>query len=58
MYNKWPRVILQVLSPYLKATISQCRHTDGHQAHEKMLDVTNHQGSANHGEKGAFVHCW
>ena len=25
----------------------QKRHTDGQQAHEKMLYITNHQGNAN-----------
>ena len=28
-------------------TFFQRRHTDGQQAHEKMLNITNHQGNAN-----------
>ena len=28
-------------------TFFQRRHTDGQQAHEKMLNMTNHQGNAN-----------
>ena len=28
-------------------TLFQRRHTDGQQAHEKMLNITNHQGNAN-----------
>ena len=28
-------------------TFFQRRHTDGKQAHEKMLNITNHQGNAN-----------
>ena len=28
-------------------TFLQSRHTDGQQAHEKMLYATNHQGNAN-----------
>ena len=33
-------------------TFYQRRHTDGQQTHEKMLDITNHQGNAtqNHSE--------
>ena len=27
-------------------TFIQRRHTDGKQAHEKMLNITNHQGNA------------
>ena len=28
-------------------TFVQGRHTDGQQIHEKMLNITNHQGNAN-----------
>ena len=28
-------------------TLFQRRHTDGQQAHEKIFDITNHQGNAN-----------
>ena len=28
-------------------TVFQRRHTNGHQAHKKMLNLTNHQGNAN-----------
>ena len=28
-------------------TFFQRRHTDGQQAHEKMFNITNHQGNAN-----------
>ena len=28
-------------------TLFQRRHTDGQQTHEKMLNITNHQGNAN-----------
>ena len=31
----------------LKQIFFQRRHTDGQQAHEKMLTITNHQGNAN-----------
>ena len=30
-----------------KRTFFQRRHTDGQQAHEKMLNIANHQGNAN-----------
>ena len=30
-----------------KWTFFQRRHTDGQQAHEKMLNITHHQGNAN-----------
>ena len=29
-----------------KETFLQREHTDGKQAHEKMLNITNHQGNA------------
>ena len=29
-----------------KQTFFQRRHTDGQQVHEKMLNITNHQGNA------------
>ena len=32
-------------------TFFQRRHTDGQQIHEKMLDITNHQGNANQDHK-------
>ena len=28
-------------------TFFQTRHTDGQKAHKKMVNITNHQGSAN-----------
>ena len=28
-------------------TLFQRRHTNGQQAHEKMLNITNHRGNAN-----------
>ena len=28
-------------------TFFQIRHTDGQQAHKKMLNITDHQGNAN-----------
>ena len=31
----------------IKQTIFQRGNADGQQAHEKMLDITNHQGNAN-----------
>ena len=31
----------------LKQTFFQRRHTDGQQAYEKMLNITNHQENAN-----------
>ena len=30
-----------------KQTFFQKRHTDGQQAHENMLNITDHQGNAN-----------
>ena len=30
-----------------KQTFFQRRHTDGQEAHEKMLNITNYQGNAN-----------
>ena len=30
-----------------KQAFFQRRHTDGQQTHEKMLNITNHQGNAN-----------
>ena len=30
-----------------KETFLQGRHTDGHEAHEKMLNITNYQRNAN-----------
>ena len=32
-------------------TLSQRVHADGQQAHEKMLNMTNHQGNANKNHK-------
>ena len=31
----------------VEKTFFQRRHTDGQQAHEKMLNISNHQGNAN-----------
>ena len=31
----------------LEQTFSQRRYTDGKHKHEKMFDITNHQGNAN-----------
>ena len=30
-----------------ESKVALFRHTDGHQVHEEVLNVTNHQGSAN-----------
>ena len=30
-----------------KQTFAQGRHTEGEKAHEKMLNITNHEGNAN-----------
>ena len=39
-------------------TFFQRRHTDGQQAHEKMLNITNHQGNANrkHNERSPHTY--
>lgn len=37
-------------------TFFQKRHTDGQQAHEKILNVTNHQGNANQNHNGTSLH--
>ena len=42
--NKKPNLIM---GRRLKQTFLQRRHTDGQQAHEKMLNFTNHQGNTN-----------
>ena len=31
----------------IEQTLFQRRHTNGQQAHEKMLNITNYQGNAN-----------
>ena len=30
-----------------ESKVALLRHIDGHQVHEKVLNITNHQGSAN-----------
>ena len=42
--NKQPN---QKLGRRPKQTFLQRRHTDGHKAHEKMLNITNYQRNAN-----------
>ena len=37
-------------------TFFQRRHTDDHQVHEKVLNVTNHQGNANQNHKEILPH--
>ena len=39
-----------------KQTFLQRRHTDGQQAHEKMLNITNHQGNANQNQNEISPH--
>ena len=34
----------------------QIRHTDGQQAHEKMLNITNHQGNTNQNHNEISLH--
>ena len=36
----------------------QRRHTDGQQAHEKMLNITNHQKNANQNNKELSPHTY
>ena len=42
--NKQPNPKMGIRS---KQTFLQRRHTDGQEAHEKMLNITNYQGNAN-----------
>ena len=37
-------------------TFFQRRHTDGQLAHEEMLNITNHQGNANHNHNEISPH--
>ena len=37
-------------------TFFQRRHTDGQQAHEKMFNITNHQGNANQNHNEVSPH--
>ena len=41
-------------------TFFQRRHTDGQEVHEKMLNITNHQGNANqsHNEITLYLSEW
>ena len=43
--NKQPN---QKMGRRTKETFLQRRHTNGQQAHEKMLNITNHQENADH----------
>ena len=36
--------------------VALLRHTDGHQVHEKVLNITNHQGSANQNHSEILPH--
>ena len=37
-------------------TFFQRRHTDGQQAHEKMFNITNHQGKADQNHRDSISH--
>ena len=39
-----------------KQTFFQRRHTDGQQAHEKILSITNYYRNANQNQKGVSPH--
>ena len=39
----------------LKQTFCQRRHTDGQEAHEKMLNITNYQRNANQNYKEVSI---
>ena len=39
-----------------ESTFLQRRHADGHQAHEKMLNTTNYQGTVNQNYNEVSLH--
>ena len=39
-------------------TVFQGRLTDGQQAHEKMISITNHQGNENQNNEVVLLLCW